>query len=437
MPRATFHFPPDFLWGTATAAHQVEGHNTNNDWWAWEQAGHTLAPSAAACNWWDLPTAVADLDRAADLGNNAHRLSLEWSRIEPEPSVFDEAALDQYRALLQAMHDRGLEPMVTLHHFTNPLWLVEKGDFQNSLVVDYFQRFTKKVVERLGDLIPKWVTFNEPVVYFYMRHLAKLFPAPTDGAGWVAGLRGLRHMLASHAAAYHTIKEKYPQAQVGVAKQLRPFEAWTNGRAPDRWWARQLGWGFNEAWMQAMQTGSLRWPIGRGHIPHLAGTFDFVGINYYTRNLVRFGQLPTAEWPAGTLLSDDNYGEIYPAGLYWAIHYATRFQKPIYITENGLPDHADKQRAAFLITHLHQIWRAISFNYPVMGYYHWSLVDNFEWERGWSQRFGLYELNPETQERTLRDSGRLYAEISRAYAITTPMIERYAIHLVPTLLPGR
>lgn len=437
MARATFSFPTDFLWGTASAAHQVEGGNTNNDWWAWEQAGHTQSPSGLACNWWDLSTALADLDRAAELNTNAHRLSLEWSRIEPEPSVFDEDAIAQYRALLEGMHSRGIQPMVTLHHFTNPRWLVEKGDFQSDVVVDYFQRYTKKVVEKLGDLIPHWITFNEPIVYFYLRHMAKQFPPPQDGAGWAAGLRGLRYMLAAHAAAYETIKAQYPHTQVGVAKQFRPFEAWPNGNALDRWWARRISWLFNDVWMQAMHTGWLGWPLGRGRIRGLAGTFDFVGINYYTRNFVRFPKLETNQWPEGTPLSDDAYGEIYPRGIYWSIQQALSYKKPIFITENGLPDSRDKNRSAFIITHLHQIWHAISFNYPVMGYYHWSLTDNFEWERGWSQRFGLYELNPETQERTLRDSGRLYGEIAHARAITTPMIERYAIHLVPHLLPGR
>src|SRR5687767_867524 len=147
MAQATMYFPADFRWGTATAAHQVEGNNTNNDWWAWEQErgrilhGHQ---SGLACDWWE--NAEADLDRAAEMGTNAHRLSLEWSRIEPEPSVFSDEALGRYREILQGMHERGIEPMVTLHHFTNPLWLVEKGDFDTALVVDYFQRYTAKVV---------------------------------------------------------------------------------------------------------------------------------------------------------------------------------------------------------------------------------------------------------------------------------------------------
>ena len=186
MATAELTFPADFRWGTATSSHQVEGNNSNNDWWAWEQAGETAdkkgtrpcildgSTSGLACDWWE--NAEVDLDIAADMGTNAHRLSLEWSRIEPQPSVFDTAALDRYRQILQGMLDRGIEPMVTLHHFTNPLWLVEKNDFNSDLVVEYFQRYTTRVVDALGDLVPLWITINEPMVYVVQRYLTKLFP---------------------------------------------------------------------------------------------------------------------------------------------------------------------------------------------------------------------------------------------------------------------
>lgn len=179
MAHATMNFPSDFLWGTATSAYQVEGNNTNSDWWPWEAAEGSILEdqrSGRACDWWE--NAEADLDLAAGLGTNAHRLSLEWSRIEPEPSVFNEAALDRYRQILQAMHDRGIEPMVTLHHFSNPLWLVEKGDFSSDVVVDYFKRYASRVATALGDLVPKWITINEPMVYIFLRYLSADFPAP-------------------------------------------------------------------------------------------------------------------------------------------------------------------------------------------------------------------------------------------------------------------
>jgi beta-glucosidase len=441
MAEATMHFPPDFLWGTATSSHQVEGNNNNNDWWLWEQEeSHILKgeKSGLACDWWE--NAEADLDRATEMGTNAHRFSLEWSRIEPEPSHFDEAALARYREILQAMYHRDIEPMVTLHHFTLPQWLVEKGDFGSEIVVDYFRRYTAKVVDVLGDLIPKWVTINEPQVFTAFRYLDDAFPAPAR-RGWSAAFEATRNMLRCHAVAYHTIKDAHPKALVGVAKQYRPIEAWPEGNFFDRWWAKRLHWVFNDMWMDSMADGRLRFPIGRGKIENLAGTFDFVGINYYSRSLVRFppraGKLYELDLPPGAEAVDDNFFEVYPSGLFRGIKENMKYKKPIYITENGLPDIEDKIRPSFILRHLREVWRAISFNFPVMGYYHWSLVDNFEWERGWTQRFGLIEMDPESQERRLRPSAELYSEICKSGTISSDMASRYAPGVKESMFPGQ
>lgn len=436
MAQATMYFPDDFLWGTATSSHQVEGNNQNNDWWPWEQREGTIlegARSGLACNWWE--NAEADLDLAAEMGNNAHRLSLEWSRIEPEPSVFDGDALGRYREILQGLHDRGMQPMVTLHHFTNPLWLVEKGDFSSDIVVDYFRRYAEHVVDSLGDLVAQWVTINEPMVYVVARYLEGAFPAPKQ-RGWTAVPRVLSHLLRCHAAAYEAIKARYPQAPVGAAKNMIVFQAPPPGNRLNTWWAARISSLFNDWWMEAMHTGRLRRPLGGGRIRGLQGSFDFVGINYYTRRYSRFGRLYESDWGENAVVSDGNYGEVYPEGLFQVIKRSLRYGKPIYITENGVPDAADRLRPGFLISHLREVWRAISFNWPVMGYYHWSLVDNFEWERGWTQRFGLVEMDPESQERRWRRSGRLYAEICYSNSIGSDMAERYAPELMPVLFPG-
>lgn len=440
MAKVQMMFPAGFRWGTATAAYQVEGHNTHSDWWAWEQVdGRILHNHKAgqASNWW--ANAEADLDAAAHMGTNAHRLSLEWSRIEPEPGVFDQDALDRYRQILQALHDRGIEPMVTLHHFSNPLWLVEKGDFNSQIVVSYFQRYTAKVVAALGDLIPLWITINEPMVYMFMRYLVGAFPAP-QRKGLLAGMEAVKHMLLCHAAAYHTIKDSYPAAQVGVAKNFPVFQAKPGSYFPARWWAGQVNFWFNELWMQAMVNGRLRTFIGSAPIANLAGAFDFVGINYYTRFYVKFpplGGFYDPSWGPEAVVSDGHYGEVYPAGLYQVIQNALNYHKPMYITENGLPDEDDDLRPSFILTHLREVWRAISFCYPVMGYYHWSLVDNFEWDRGWTQRFGLIALDPETQTRNMRPSGRLYSDICHLNGISSEMAAHYAPALLATMFPGK
>ncbi len=439
MARATMFFPSDFRWGTATAAYQVEGNNVNSDWWAWEQENGRIChnhKSGAACNWWE--TAEKDLDAAAEMGTNAHRLSLEWSRIEPEPSVFDSAALDRYRQILRAMLARNIEPMVTLHHFSNPLWLVEKGDFNSRIVVDYFQRYTAKVVAALGDLIPKWITINEPMVYVFMRYLDGKFPAPSRG-GWVGVRQALGNLLRCHAVAYHTIKEQFPATEVGVAKHTAVFQSQSLNNRAANWWTRRIDWLFNEMWLASMVNGRLHWPLGRGQIKNLAESFDFVGINYYTRHYVKFPPfrgLIANEWGAEATVSDGNYGEVYPAGLYQSIQRMLKYQKPIFVTENGLSDQRDGLRPSFLLSHLREVWRAINFCFPVMGYYHWSLVDNFEWDRGWTQRFGLIEMDPETQKRQWRPSGQLYSEICHTRSLSSEMVARYAPELLAKMFPG-
>lgn len=431
-------FPADFRWGTATASFQVEGNNSNSDWWRWEENGRILHNhrSGLASDWW--ANAERDLDMAAELGNNAHRLSLEWSRIEPEPSRFDQAALTRYREILTAMLARGIEPMVTLHHFSNPIWLTEKKDFNSDIVVDYFKRYVEKVVDTLGDLVPKWVTINEPMVYIAFRYLTGEFPEPSQ-TGMIAAFQAMRNMLRCHAAAFHAIKERQPQAEVGLAKNIpiiQPFEEenWLDG-----WMSRRLHYLFNVLWMRSMTNGRFYWPAGREKVPHLANSYDFIGINYYSRYYTQFPPPKTfvlQEWKPEAQVTDGNYGEVYPEGLFQAINLMMPYKKPIYITENGCPDVKDEIRPSFILRHLREVWRAISFNFPIMGYYHWSLVDNFEWHNGWTQRFGLLALDTDTQARTLRQSGHLYGEICKTGTVSSEMVEKYAPQLMDTLFPG-
>jgi beta-glucosidase len=441
MAQATMVFPADFLWGTATSAHQVEGNNLNNDWWAWEEeVGHIAGAgrSGLAGNWW--AAAEVDFDHAAEMGTNALRLSVEWSRIEPEPSVFDDDALGRYREMLQALRARGIEPLVTLHHFTNPLWLVAKGDFGSDLVVDYFRRYTAKVVAAIGDLVPRWITFHEPIVYLLYRYVYRCFPQPAAG-GWPAAMRALRHVLACHAAAYRTIKAARPQAQVGVAKNYLQVKAPEDGNWLDRRWAGWLSGLANDLWLTAMATGRLRWPAGPAHVDHLAGAFDFVGLDYDTLWRASFppraGRLVETSAAATAAPGDGFPFELYPAGLFTAVKQVLPYGKPIYITAHGLPDAADRRRPGAILSHLRELWRAISFNFPVMGYYHRTLVDSFEWEQGWDPRFGLIALDLETQARTWRPSAFLYQEICRAGAISSDMAARYAPELLDTMFPGR
>ncbi len=441
MAKATFFFPEDFRWGTATSSHQVEGDNSNNDWWAWEHQpdrilnGHR---SGLACNWWNK--AEEDLDRAAAMGTNAHRLSIEWSRVEPQPGVYDDATLDRYRQILQALHQRNMEPMVTLHHFTNPLWLAQRGGWVQEGVIAAFERYVRWVVERLGDLVPLWCTINEPMVYAVLAFMEAKFPPGRSSVRLASQV--VEHMLRAHAVAYHAIHEVQPDAKVGIVRNFRLFEPANPGSPLDRWAAGNLDYLFNEAFNRSLVTGRLRWPLGRGRVKGMAHSFDFYGLNYYTRDMVAFdplhpGQLFSRRFYApDARMSDNDHGEIYPEGMYHAIRRAAVYRRPIYITENGLPDADDDQRPRFILSHLRQVWAALQENIPIMGYYHWSLIDNFEWERGWVERFGLIELDVPTQGRRLRRSGELYGRICQARALDHAMVAQYAPDLLDEMFPG-
>jgi beta-glucosidase len=429
-------FPDGFLWGTASAAHQVEGQNTKNDWWSFEQRPGAIwhgDRSGLACDWWRH--AEHDFDLMAEMGHNTHRLSVEWSRIEPEEGVFDASAIARYRQMLMGLRQRGIEPMVTLFHFSSPLWLARRGGWRNPASVGRFRRFVRQTVEQLGDLVTLWCTINEPNVYAAMGYLLGEH-APGERS-LPLYFRVLKHLLQGHAAAYRVIHALDAGAQVGLVKNIQIFDALDRADGASACVARILDRLFNRITLTAVEKGRLQFPLGPGpgmHSP-LLDSQDFVGLNYYYRQRVSLrpemgGRLSilrvTPEAEVSDLGRNGTYGEVYPRGMYRALKRGAHLGKPIYITENGLPDADDDQRPRFLLTHLAQVQRAIREGIDVRGYYHWSFTDNFEWAEGWGLRFGLVALDERNQTRTPRPSAELYSRILRANAITREMVASYA-----------
>jgi beta-glucosidase len=430
MNTGTLQFPSGFLWGAATAAHQVEGDNRNNQWWAWEQQPGRIwhgGRSGQACGWWQPGGAEGDLDLAAEMGHTTHRLSVEWSRIEPSEGTFDAAAIARYRQILQAMRARGIEPMVTLHHFTDPLWIAQAGGWENPRTIERFRRFVRYTVGELGDLVRLWCTINEPNIYMVYGYLLGEFPPGAHDPA--RGLRVLNHLLRAHALAYRTIHSLDGQAQVGMAHHIVIFEPADPTSPLDRLAAGVQDALFNAISLYAPHDGVMRFPAGSGlTYGALVDSQDFIGVNHYIRYRVRFDpSQPTQVFAryhleSGALLSDNKangepYSALAPQAFYLALKRAARFGKPIYVTENGCPDATDRVRSHLLATYLPQMHRAIQEGADVRGYYHWTLVDNFEWAAGWGLRFGLVELDLPTGQRRIRASGRLYAEIARANAV--------------------
>lgn len=442
MAQATFHFPRGFLWGCATSSHQVEGNNFNNNWWAWEQQpGRILNgdKSGPACDWWGGHWRE-DFDRAAEGHQNAHRFSVEWSRIQPLPDKWDEYALDRYREMARNLLERNMTPLVTLHHFSDPMWVEEKGGWENEAVVDDFVRFTRKVVEALREYVNLWVTINEPNLLAVEGYLFGIWPPGKTDLG--ATLRVFTNLARAHAAAYHAIHEIQKEARVGIALHVRPLLPANRVSPLDRWLAGTISSVLNDFFPRAFQSGVLRYPAWSRRMPEAKGTQDFLGINYYSQDLISFKPLKASEvfmersYPAGAEISENNWIANLPGGLFDSLKWGLKFGVPMIITENGVEDTKDSLRPRYLIQHLHQTWRAVNFNFPVKGYFHWSLVDNFEWERGWSQRFGLWELDVQTLARRKRPSADLYAEICKENGISSEMVARYAPEVFDKLFPN-
>jgi beta-glucosidase len=442
----TMYFPPAFLWGTATAAHQVEGHHTNNNWHAWETSGpghvYQDQPAGPACDWWQGQRYVEDFDRAVELHNNAHRFSLAWSRIEPEEGTYDDDALQHYADMIAALRDRRLEPMVTLHHFSHPLWLEHQGGWANPQAIGHFMRFAEHVVAALGDDVTMWCTINEPLVYATQGWLLGHFPPGTRSPRQTYQV--ITNMLRAHAAAYRAIKAIRPNAQIGLAKhQLSLMPGWPPlVHLPARNTVRHV---FNRAFILALKTGKLRLPFRRVDVPEAKDTLDWIGLNYYYRFGAAFNPLFPHSFfirqyqPRGGIQGPESVGEIWPEGLFEHIRWLCEtLDKPLYVTENGVADPADTLRPQHLIRSLRSVWQAINFNYPVKGYFHWTLTDNFEWSEGYDPRFqfGLYACDHDTQQRSKRRSADLYGEICQANALTSAMARRYIPDRFDEVFPG-
>lgn len=435
-------FPAGFLWGTATSSYQYEGGNTNNQWYRWEEQGHIRNGDCCgkAADWWE--NAESDFALAERMGNNALRLSLEWSRIEPSEGHWDDSALDRYRAMLEDLRRRGLKPIVTLHHFTEPLWFADQDGFANERNIHYFVRYVMHAVEQLRDLCDFWITINEPNVYIALGYVLGTYPPGKQSL--VGAQRALRNMMQAHVEAFYAIRRLQPEARIGYCQEYRLFDPARAFSPPDRVLAWLHERFFSQAPLQAVETGRFPFPFNMGVAPLAhAGARDFHGLNYYTRDMLCFDPMLPSEMfiqrfkPVGSAYNDAGLAhdaeEIYPAGLYRAlkaVYRQTRGNKPLYITENGFRDAADSRRPRALLEHLAMLHRAISEGIPVRGYLHWSLLDNFEWLEGWGTHLGLVALDHQTQERTPRGSFSLFGEICRANAITEDAVERYAPQVI-------
>ena len=349
---SNFRFPKDFLWGSATSAHQVEGDNANSDWWDWERAGRVATPSGRAAD--HFRRFREDFAHAQALGHTAHRFSLEWSRIEPEEGRFDEVALAHYRAVLEDLHARGITPVVTLFHYTLPRWAAAQGGWENPRIEEWFARYVTRVSDEYRDLVKWWITLNEPVVQVFKGWLLGQWP-PGKVDDYATAFQIVRRMLRAHVRAYHAIHARRGDAMVSVAKHSLVFTPCQPGRWLDRVSAKLRDWLFNGIFLDALHTGALRVPgLFWERLP--AGrTLDYVGVNYYTRDFVRntgwslpgfVGYVCTHEHHSHIGKRNSIGWEMYPEGLAHFLRRDRKYGLPILVTENGTASDDDEDRWA-------------------------------------------------------------------------------------------
>lgn len=415
--------PRGFLWGTATAAHQIEG-GLDNSWTDFEAGSFpdgrphikNQDRSTVAADSWNRFD--EDLVAMKALGSTTYRFSVEWSRLEPRKGEWNDAAMQRYRDWCLKLRAAGIEPMVTLHHFTLPKWVVEAGGFENEASKADLERFTRRVAGNLKDQVDWWVTLNEPNVYAVQGYLAGVFP-PGKKDDTVTQTKVIANMLKAHARMAVALREVDDvdadsdgfATRISVAHHVRYFQPATASPL-DTAIAGLTDDYSNESIPRALKTGRILLSVPGAitideNVPDLAGSIDVLGINYYTRDMVRAdlgsASLSQLTYRKGRAVSDLGW-DLYPDGLYSFLTRFSAYGWPIVITENGLADRSGKLRTPFLIQHLSAIERAIRDGADVRGYAHWSLMDNFEWAEGYDAQFGLFTIEKTTLRRVPTES---------------------------------
>ncbi len=410
----SYTFPEGFLWGAATSSHQVEGDNRFNDWWESEHEGRVPHRSGATCRHYELFR--EDFDLARSWGHNAHRFSIEWSRVQPAPNRFDNEALRHYVEVVNALKDRGMEPVVTLHHFTNPSWFARHGGWLSSDAPRVFNNYVERVVQSIGNRARFWLTINEPTVYVRQGYIAGQWP-PFKSRGWRQAYAALHNLARAHRLSYRTIHQAIPAPLVSFAHNAPVIEPCRATAWADRGAAAVRDFVLNRLFFRLIGPGCL----------------DFVGINYYTRMVVRsqgnvtnrlLGSVCRAHGHPGQGPFSKIGWESYPQGLFEILQRFGRCGLPLLVTENGIATDDEQVRTRFIEQHLKVISQAIESGTNVIGYLYWTLMDSFEWTDGMEAPFGLAAVDSKTQKRTPRPC---VEELKRLFTSrrTEPQAQRF------------
>lgn len=435
---AQVSFPPQFMWGAAISDFQNSGATNcpNGNWAAWEKKSGSIKEgqtSGTSCDFWNRYP--QDISLVKDLGLNSLRFSVEWSELEPQEGVWNEQAFKHYGELLDALIAQGISPMISLHHFTHPEWFEQKGGFEKEENIAYFLRFSQKVFDLFHDKVTLWCTFNEPGIYAFQGYIRGVFP-PGYCDILLAG-EVLKNLLKAHCGVYQLLKSRPggDKAQIGIVHQHLIFEAYHEGNSFESWLSGYFSHIVSTACLDFFTTGSLKFlaiPVFDGAFgglpiplplwsnitydePNASKMVDFIGLNYYSHVLMDWTWLASPAYRPDDIVTDMPYA-LYAEGLYRAIASVSKIGVPVYITENGIADAQDDRRAIFIQRYLYAISQAIKDGYDVRGYYYWTLMDNFEWDEGFGMKFGLYQTDVQTKQRTLRQGSCALIDIIKKNA---------------------
>lgn len=408
-------FPKNFLWGSATSSYQVEGNNANADWWAWEKrAGKEN--SGAACRHYELYE--QDFDLARGLHHNTHRLSIEWSRVEPQEGKFSQDEIRHYADVIAALRKRNLEPVVTLHHFTNPIWFSESGGWEKQPSVERFMNYCDVVIRALAGGVRYWITINEPTVY--LSHSYILGNWPPQVKSWRKAKSVHYNLVAAHIEVYRLIHKIYkelslPAPSVSISQHIQAFVPCGTG------FRNRFAANFRNAWYNFEFIDQ----IVEAHAA------DFIGANYYSRQLVDLTGWGFSDLVMGVCKNNhdpvkkNSLGwDIYPQGLSDVLLKLKKYNLPVIITENGICTLDDNLRWEYISAHLKSAHLAMENGVDIKGYLYWSLLDNFEWDKGFGPRFGLIDVDYATSRRMVRDSAKKFAEVCKTGVLVDNVFPR-------------
>lgn len=403
-------FPKDFLWGVATSAHQIEGFNYNSDWYEWEKQGKIKDGSSSEQACLSENNYLRDIENIKNLKLNSYRFSIEWAKIETEKKEYNNKQINRYKDMIINLKKNNIEPIVTLFHFSLPKWFANLGGFSKQENIKYFMNYVYKIVKELKGLVQYYIIINEPMVYLTQGYLF---------GEWPPGEKNLeeayevgKNLLIMYDKTYNLIKKIDPYTKISIAKHTSVYEPYNKISLKDNIATNKVRNLFDHIFIDSIINQVVLPPFGEKEKLSHNSDLDFIGINYYTKRYIQYDKEKKFVIKTKSEHLTDIGWEFYPEGIEEVLERFGKYDIPIMITENGIADEEDRYRTRYLLITLEKIHQSMKKGIKIMGYMHWSLMDNFEWVEGISMRFGLYKTDYNNHLMILRNSGEIYLNIA-------------------------